>query len=102
MQPTKKMRKSLVFDPCPNQATLVLKDCFQLLEKLVWPIFLWCALRSKTVNAHIEKLLGNSRRLSKIKGFGVEASFGPEPFQSFPSDELESEVPSRALKTTRR
>jgi hypothetical protein len=102
MQNTKRQGTSLVFEPYMSQATLVLKDVFALLEKLVWPVFLWCSLRSKTVNAHIEKLLGNGRRLSKIKGFGVEATFTPEPFQGFPSDELESEVPSRSLRNPRR
>jgi len=84
-----------VFESSPSQAILVLKDIFSFLEKLVWPVFFWCALRSKTVNLHIERLLGNSRRLSRLKGFGVEASFAPEYFPGLPSEELESEVQSR-------
>jgi hypothetical protein len=93
---------SFVFESCASQATLVLKDVFAFLEKLVWPVFLWFSLRSKTVNVHIERLIGASRRLSKIKGFGVEATFAAEKFQEFPSDEVESEIPSQSLRPRRR
>ena len=74
-------------EPCTAQATIVFQDVLTFLGKLVWPVFFWASLRSKTINAHIESML---KRISRLKGYGLEAKFSPEPVKGIPSDEVES------------
>jgi hypothetical protein len=61
-------------DTPTTQAISLFIAAVPLLEKLVWPVFLWLILRRKDVHEHIRTMLNNNK-LARIKVLGNELVF---------------------------
>jgi hypothetical protein len=80
------------------EATSLFNAVVPLLEKLVWPFFLWFILRNQDVHRHIETLI-STYRISKVKTLGIELTFFPkESVKPLPPAEVEKEITPRYRK----